>query len=108
MAERFRGAKAFPTGFDFKLNPERLDMLHKWRKPREVFVNPMSDLGYEKIPDDFIIKIMKVIEETPRHTYRVLTKRPERLLQFLTDVYKKPCPNNLWIGVTVENIDCIG
>lgn len=103
MAERFRGGKAFPDGFDFKLHPERLTMPYKWKKPRVIFVNSMSDLFYSEVPDDYIVEIFKVMEDTPQHSYRILTKRAERMVEWFTGVYQKPCPKNVWMGVTVES-----
>ncbi|MHB8065121.1 MAG: DUF5131 family protein [Ruminiclostridium sp.] len=103
MAERFRGTKAFPYGFDFQLHPDRLTIPYHWRKSRNVFVNSMSDLFYESVPDDFIAAVLKVIADTPQHTYRILTKRPERMQKWFSEVYRQSCPNNVWLGVTVED-----
>jgi len=103
MAERFRGGSAFPNGFDFALHPDRLSIPRGWNKPRQIFLCSMTDLFFERIPDDYIMQILDVVADTPRHTYWILTKRPERMVQFFSQVYQRPCPPNLWVGVTVEH-----
>lgn len=72
IAERFRGVKGHPyeQGFDLRLWPSRLDQPLRWRRPRMIFVNSMSDLFHERIPDDFLARVLEVIEATPRHTIR--------------------------------------
>ena len=102
FAERWRGLAGHPyeQGFDLKLWPERLEVPHRWRKPRLVFVNSMSDLFHPEVPLDFIRRVFKVIEETPQHTYQVLTKRSKRLAEIADDVL---WPKNLWMGVSVES-----
>jgi protein gp37 len=105
FAERFRGVEGHPyeNGFDFQLHENRLAYPYKWKSPRLVFINSMSDLFYEETPDEFITKVFDMITDTPQHTYQILTKRPERMLSWINNVYKKPLPSNLWLGVTVEN-----
>src|SRR5437867_10946974 len=81
FAERFRGVRGHPyeQGFDLRLVPEKLsDPLH-WQKPRTIFVNSMSDLFHERVPDQYIILVAKVMVLADWHTYQVLTKRSERL-----------------------------
>ena len=68
------------------LHPERLDQPLRWQKPRRVFVNSMSDLFHERIPDTFIAAVFGVMAASPRHTFQVLTKRPERMLQWFNQV----------------------
>jgi protein gp37 len=89
------------------LHPERLKQPFKWREPRTVFVNSMSDLFHEQIPDDYIGRIFRVMERTPQHTYQILTKRPERMRQWYlgTEHHRRgepPLPN-VWLGVSVED-----
>jgi protein gp37 len=86
FAERFRGVPGHPfeQGFDLKLWPERLSLPLGWKKPRRVFVNSMSDLFHESVPFEFIDRVFAVIALTPQHTYQVLTKRPERMREYLT------------------------
>ncbi len=105
FAERFRGVEGHPCekGFDLQLHEKRLAYPYNWKTPRLVFVNSMSDLFLDQIPDDFILKVFQVISDTSIHTYQILTKRPERMISWLNTVYKKSIPDNLWLGVTVEN-----
>jgi protein gp37 len=81
FAERFRGVPGHPfeQGFDVRLVPEALDLPLGWRKPRRVFVNSMSDLFHEDVPDDFIAAVFGVMAAAPQHTFQILTKRAERL-----------------------------
>jgi len=81
--------------------PKRLDAPRRWRKPTRVFVNSMSDLLHEAVTLDQIRAILKVMRETPQHTYQVLTKRPERLAEM--DEAGITWPANVWLGVSVEN-----
>ncbi|MER8002980.1 phage Gp37/Gp68 family protein [Streptomyces sp. NPDC095613] len=88
FAERWRGTKGhhFENGFDITLRPERLTLPLKWRKPRKVFVNSMSDLFHKDIPDEYIARTFAVMALTPQHTYQVLTKRHGRMRSVLTDL----------------------
>lgn len=81
FAERWRGTPGhhFENGFDLTLRPERLELPLKWKKPRRIFVNSMSDLFHSGVPEDFIAKVWTVMEATPQHTYQILTKRHARL-----------------------------
>ena len=90
----------FPNGFELTLHPQRLAEPLKWRKPSKIFVNSMSDLFHEKVPLDFIQEVFKVIEKTPQHTYQILTKRPQRLVEISPQL---KFHKNLWMGVSVEN-----
>ena len=76
FAERFRGVKGHPyeQGFDLRLVPEKLTEPLLWSAPRMVFVNSMSDLFQEGVPDDYVIKVAKVMQSADWHTYQVLTK----------------------------------
>jgi protein gp37 len=102
MARRLRamGAGGYEKGFDLVIHPERLDQPLKRKKPTTYFVNSMSDLFHEGIPDDFLDQVMDVMRNTPRHTYQVLTKRSQRLPQYFAT---RECPPNLWLGVSVED-----
>ena len=107
FAERFRGVKGHPyeQGFDLKLWPDRLDLPLHWKKPRRIFVNSMSDLFHEGVPEEFIAKVFVTMARTPQHTYQILTKRPERMRDFYEDCRSLP-PGilpNVWLGVSVEN-----
>lgn len=94
----------FPNGFDFTLHPERLGEPKKWRKPSRVFVNSMSDLFHERMPLDFLQDIFRVMEESPRHVFQILTKRHERMLELAPELV---WPENVWMGVSVENQDYV-
>ena len=72
-----------------------------WKKPCNIFVCSMSDLFHEDIPYDIISEIVYVMEKTPQHTYQILTKRPERMRFFF--YYVRSIPENVWVGVSVEN-----
>jgi len=102
FAERFRGVagNAYEQGFDLRLVPEKLDEPLRWRKPKRVFVNSMSDLFHKDVPDEYIQEVFDRIVRAQQHTFQVLTKRAERLRE-LAGVL--PWPRNLWAGVTVED-----
>jgi len=102
FAERWRGIAGhhYELGFDLQLRPERLELPLHWRRPRRVFVDSMSDLFHEGIPDDYVRAVFAVMERAPQHVFHVLTKRPERLLALASSL---PWPANVWMGVTVES-----
>jgi protein gp37 len=87
-------------GFRVTVHPDALDLPYRWRSPRVVFVNSMSDLFHAKVPLPFIREVFAVMAGTPRHTYQLLTKRSLRLRR-LADTLDWPA--NLWMGVSVEN-----
>lgn len=91
----------FPNGFRFTLHPERLNEPRRWKKPSLIFVNSMSDLFHEEMPLDFLKQVFQIMRETPWHIYQVLTKRHERLVEVAPEL--EPWPENVWIGVSVEN-----
>ena len=102
---RKSGGRAVWTG-QVNLDPKSLSAPYRWRTPRKVFVNSMSDLFHEKVPDEFIARVWTVMAETPRHTYQVLTKRPERMRELLrTGGFRQSF--NIWIGTSVENVDVL-
>jgi protein gp37 len=102
FAERFRGVPGHPyeQGFDLRLWPNRLDVPLRWRRPRVIFVNSMSDLFHEAIPDDYIAAVFDVMVRADWHVFQVLTKRPDRLAELAPTL---PWPPNVWMGVTIEN-----
>src|SRR5664279_5340532 len=75
IAHRFAGTKAYPNGFEVTLHPDRLELPLRWKKPRRVFVNSMSDLFHKDIPDAYIAEVFAVMASAPRHTFQILTKR---------------------------------
>lgn len=102
MAKRLKamGQEQYKDGFKLNLAPQMLDVPRKWRKGRMVFVNSMSDLFHEDIPLEYIQKVFKVMNETPQHTYQVLTKRAERLEKIAGELN---WTKNIWMGVSVES-----
>ena len=89
MAAETEGAKNLPVQYDepfttVQLKPERLDMPLRWRRPRRVFANSVSDLFHERVPDAFIDRVFAVMALAPRHTFQILTKRPERMAGYLS------------------------
>lgn len=85
LAERFRGTPGhyFEAGFDVVLRPERLDQVLRWTRPRRVFVNSMSDLFHEAVPDEFIVEVFARMALATRHTFQLLTKRHGRMRALL-------------------------
>lgn len=90
----------FANGFEFTLHPERLDEPRRWKKPSRVFVNSMSDLFHERMPLEYLKQIFEVMAECDRHVFQILTKRQERLVELAPEL---PWPDNVWMGVSVEN-----
>jgi len=105
FAERFRGTADHPfsTGFDPTLRPERLDQPFRWRSPRMVFVNSMSDLFGEFVPDEYLLQVFDVMRRTPQHTYQVLTKRADRMNEWVRSQKWVSTAFNIWLGVSVED-----
>lgn len=127
FAERWRGVPGhhFKAGFDLTLRPARLELPLRWRRPRRVFVNSMSDLFHDQVPEQYIARVFAVMAATPHHTYQLLTKRHGRMRSLLsrgglsTDGFADtveeamagfthagleewPLPN-VWLGVSVED-----
>lgn len=98
---RKSGGRAVWTG-KIALDVKSLSAPYKWRKPRRVFVNSMSDLFHSDVPDEFVARVWRVMTETPQHTYQVLTKRPDRMRKLLTNP-TFGSGANIWIGTSVEN-----
>ena len=106
FAERFRGVPGHPfeQGFDLKLVPSKLEDPLKWKRPRRVFVNSMSDLFHEDIPEDYIWSVAHVMMEANRHTYQILTKRADRLCRMLNGRLREAAKaSHIWWGVSVED-----
>lgn len=89
---------------EVRLVEEALALPLRWRRPRRIFVNSMSDLFHEKVPDEWIWQVYGVMSAARQHTFQVLTKRPERMRRVVTEITgaKIPCPN-VWLGVSVED-----
>jgi protein gp37 len=124
IARRFAGTPAYPNGFDVTLRPERLDIPLRWKRPRRVFVNSMSDLFHADIPDEYIARVFAIMALASGHTFQVLTKRHARMRSLLSrpdfgdmmaeqgapyvrsrywdwDLVDLPL-RNVWLGVSVE------
>jgi protein gp37 len=104
MAKRLQamGQPNYVNGFEVTCHPETLKMPYKWKKPQMIFVNSMSDLFHNEVPASFIDEIFFTMNETPWHTYQVLTKRAGRLKVISKRLNWTP---NIWMGVTVETAD---
>ncbi len=114
FAKRFRGVPDHPyeQGFDLKLWHDRLDLPLAWRERKMIFVNSMSDLFHEDVPDNFITKVFDVMSLAKHHIFQVLTKRSERMLAWTMGHFysgrskedgKETWPQNVWLGVSLEN-----
>ncbi len=106
FAERFRGVKGHPyeQGFDLRLVPEKLSEPLRWRAPRRIFVNSMSDLFHEEVPENYIAAVADVMVQADWHTYQVLTKRSDRMRDLLRDRLRcAAARRHIWWGVSVEN-----
>jgi protein gp37 len=102
FAERWQGVPNHPyeQGFELRLWEHRLEQPLRWKKPRVIFVNSMSDLFHEQIPLDFVRKVFDVMVRANHHTFQILTKRDVRLAELAPDL---PWPPNIWMGVSIEN-----
>lgn len=105
LAEQKRGTPAFPNGFDLTLRPHKMNEPRKLKKPSLIFVNSMSDFGWERLTDEWRDQIVDVIEQTPQHQYQVLTKRPENMLRYSK---RRKLPSNFWAGTTIESSRHVG
>jgi protein gp37 len=106
FAERFRGVKGHPfeQGFDLRFVPEKLAEPLRWKKAQRVFVNSMSDLFHDDVPEEYIQKVFAVMQQADWHQYQVLTKRAERLERIAHKLAWSP---HIWMGVSVESQDYV-
>jgi protein gp37 len=106
LAERLQamGNRRYTNGFSLTLHADQIDLPLRWRQPRQIFVNSMSDLFHEAVPDDYIRRVFDVMVQARWHVFQVLTKRSRRLAD-LAD--RLPWPSNVWQGVSVENADYV-
>lgn len=115
MARRLSGMpgskEKYKDGFKVTIHPESLYEPYKWKKPCMVFVCSMGDLFHEDVPFEYIDKVINVIENTPQHTYQLLTKRTFRMAEYFG--VHSDIPSNVWLGTTCESrkhydrIDCL-
>jgi protein gp37 len=106
FAERFRGVKGHPyeQGFDLRLVPAKLAEPLRWRTSKMIFVNSMSDLFHDAVPDNYIVAVAQVMVAAKWHTYQILTKRSERLCQLLNTKLRFAAEHrHIWWGVSVED-----
>lgn len=89
-------------GFGLVVHPDSLDVPRRWRQPRTVFVNSMSDLFHARVPLAFVQQVVETMRDTPQHTYQLLTKRARRL-RLLSD--RIDWPDNVWVGTSVESAE---
>ena len=94
------GQSNYRDGFAVRTHGHMLGLPSTWAKPRMVFVNSMGDLFHEEVPLEFIERVFAVMQATPRHTYQLLAKRADRLRETAQGL---PWPDNVWMGVTVED-----
>ena len=98
------GHPNYANGFRVTLHPHLLEIPLKWKKPQTVFVNSMSDLFHQEVPAGFILQVFDVMRRANWHTYQILTKRSDRLVELDAELPWEP---NIWMGVTVENQACL-
>src|SRR5437588_5644242 len=106
FAERFRGVKGHPyeQGFDLRLVPEKLHEPLRWKTPKMIFVNSMSDLFHDQVPDEYIERVADVMVQAKWHTFQVLTKRAQRMELLLNNRLRAAASSpHIWWGVSVEN-----
>ncbi|HET9057795.1 MAG TPA: phage Gp37/Gp68 family protein [Chitinophagaceae bacterium] len=102
MARRLQamGIEKYKDGFSLRIHEEALNIPYTWKHPKIVFVNSMSDLFHKDVPLPFIKKVFKVMNENPQHTFQILTKRSDILLQYHKEL---TWTHNIWMGVSVED-----
>jgi protein gp37 len=102
MSKRLKamGKPQYSDGFKLTLQPSALDLPFRWKRPRIIFVNSMSDLFHKDVPADFIVQVFDVMNRCPQHTFQVLTKRPEIAAETSPRLVWTP---NIWMGTSVEN-----
>lgn len=106
FAERFRGVPGHPYeyGFDVRLVPQKLDDPLEWKSPRRIFVNSMSDLFQDDVPDDYIEMVASIMVRAKWHTYQVLTKRADRMAELLeSKLHFAARAAHIWWGVSIED-----
>lgn len=106
LSERLRamGNPRYRNGFDVTLHPDTLDIPLRWKEPRLIFVNSMSDLFHEKVPYSFIARVFDTMCLASHHVFQILTKRASRLAELAPAL---PWPSNVWMGVSVESQDYV-
>lgn len=96
------GQRNYRNGFQLTLHEQMLEVPLRWKSPQVIFVNSMSDLFQKGVPTEFIRRVFETMQAAHWHTFQVLTKRSERLLELSRSL---PWPDNVWMGVSVESQD---
>ncbi|MBI3259249.1 MAG: phage Gp37/Gp68 family protein [Ignavibacteriae bacterium] len=96
------GVEKYKNNFKLTIHEDSLEIPLKWQEPKLIFVNSMSDLFHKDVPFAFVKRVFEVMEEANWHCYQILTKRPERMLEFTQKYYQKPL-SNVWLGTSVES-----
>lgn len=106
LAQRLKAMRSsrYRNGFELTLQEDALDLPLRWKTPRTVFVNSMSDLFHDEVPLEFIQRVFSTIRRCPQHTFQILTKRSRRLKDVARSIQ---WPHNVWMGVSVENADVL-
>lgn len=102
---RAMGVVKYSNGFEVTLHPDSLGQPLRWKTPRRVFVNSMSDLFHARVPLDYVAQVWEVMQQCPQHTFQILTKRPERMARWTAE---NPAPPNVWLGTSVEDGRVVG
>ena len=102
MSKRLQamGVEKYKDAFEVRIHPDQLSLPYKWKAPKIVFVNSMSDLFHKKVSADFIKRVFSVMNDNPQHIFQVLTKRAERLIELSAELV---WTDNIWMGVSVED-----
>ena len=102
MSKRLQamGVEKYKDAFDVRIHPDQLLLPYKWKTPKIVFVNSMSDLFHKEVPADFIKRVFFVMNDNPQHVFQILTKRAERLIELSAELV---WTDNIWMGVSVED-----
>ncbi len=102
---KYMGQEKYRDGFEIRIHESALSIPSSWKGSKVVFVNSMSDLFHEKVPDHFILAVFKVMNDHPQHVFQILTKRSERLASLSTHLN---WTENIWMGVSVEDERVVG
>lgn len=107
MAKRLKamGSPRYADGFKLTMQPDLLELPLRWRTPRRVFVNSMSDLFHAGVPDDYILRVFDTMNRASEHQFQILTKRPERVASLDP---RLPWSPNIWMGTSVETASYVG
>ena len=102
MSKRLQamGVEKYKDAFEVRIHPDQLLLPYKWKTPKIVFVNSMSDLFHKEVPADFIKRVFSIMNDNPQHVFQVLTKRAERLVELSAEL---AWTDNIWMGVSVED-----